>query len=132
MRKPVSERRRDRRLNVTGQGVLHPIGRRGVDVFGAILDVSASGVRLRVRPGSDVERGDRMDLDLEIPMPAAPVSVPPVRLFGRGQVLRMDLGREGASEAAVRFDSPLEVSEVFGPNPFANASPRRPRYPARS
>jgi hypothetical protein len=132
MQKSAPERRRDRRLNVTGQAVLHPIGRRGVDVFGGILDVSASGVRLRVRPGSDVEAGDRMDLDLEIPMPSAPASVPPVRLFGRGLVLRLDLGPEGASEAAVRFDSPLEVSEVFGPNPFTGAVARRPRYPARS
>jgi hypothetical protein len=130
MPKTSPERRRDRRLHVTGQAVLHPVGRRGVDVFGGILDVSASGVRLRVRPGSDVEAGDRMDLDLEIPMPAAPSTVPPVRLFGRGEVLRLDLGPEGASEAAVRFESPLEVSEVFGPGPFTGPA-RRPRTSAR-
>jgi hypothetical protein len=124
------ERRRDRRQNLTGHAVLRPNQRRGVDVFGGILDVSAGGVRLRVRPGSDVEPGDRIDLDLEISMPFAPPSVPPLRLYGRGEVLRLDLGPEGSSEAAIRFDVPLEVHDGFGPGAFASSTPRRTRYPA--
>jgi hypothetical protein len=131
MQVPPLERRRDRRVRVTGQAVLRPVGREGTDVFGGILDVSAGGVRLRVRPGSDVEKGDRMSLDLEIPMPSAPATVPPVRLFGHGQVLRLDLGSEGASEAALRFEAPLEVCEFFGPGAFSAGGARRsrPRIP---
>src|SRR5262245_3213479 len=125
------ERRRDRRLPLTGHAVLRPNNRRGVDVFGGILDVSAGGMRLRVRPGSDVEPGDRIDVDLEVSMPSAPPSIPPIRLYGRGEVLRLDVGPEGSSEAAIRFESALEVHDGFGPGASVSPSARRVRYPAR-
>ncbi len=107
------ERRSDRRLHLTGQAVLRPIGRRGSAVFGGIVDVSASGVRLRVRPGADLESGDLVSVDMEVPLPMSRETAPPVRLRGKGSVLRVDLDAEGATEAAIRFGTPLVVSDAF-------------------
>lgn len=117
------ERRKDRRHHLTGQAVLTPVGRRGPTLYGGIVDVSATGMRLRVSPGADIDSSDRYELDLEVPLPNARETVPPLRLYGVGEVVRVDVVEEGATEAAIRFDAPLVVSESFAARAPALASP---------
>ncbi len=109
----LPDRRRDRRHRLTGHAVLHPHGIRRHDVFGGLVDVGARGLRVRVRPGSDVEPGDVVDLDLEVCLPASASATYPVRLLGRGRVLRVDLGSQASTEAALAFEAPLAIREGF-------------------
>lgn len=108
------ERRRDRRHHVTGHVRLRPADGAQRDLFGGIVDVSAGGTRLRVRPGVRVEPGCAYLLDLEVAMPEARGPVPPVRLKGRAIALRLDpSATPRGAELSLRFEGPLRVSDGF-------------------
>ena len=106
------DRRRDRRHAVTGQATLRP-HRGGADLFGGIMDVSAGGVRLRIRPGHDLTPGTLFDVSLEVALPTAPQAVPPVRLCGAAVTVRAQEIEGPAHEVALRFMAPLSVSDGF-------------------
>ena len=110
---PSQDRRRDRRHALSGYAILRSRTWSGTEVFGGLVDVSAGGVRLRVRPGTRLEPGQVWAVDLEIALPNAPSATPPVRLWGSGTVVRYDEEAPTGVEAAMRFESPLRVVEGF-------------------
>jgi len=83
-------------------------------VFGGIVDVSAGGVRLRIRPGQGVAEGSAFDVALEVSLPSAPQAVPPVRLCGTAVTVRAYETDAPAFELALRFLAPLAVWDGFG------------------
>ncbi len=86
----------------------------GIEVFGGIVDVSAGGARLRVRPGVRVEAGAVYLVELEVAVPETKGPVPPVRLEGRATALRIDASEAPrGAEVALRFEGPLLVSDGF-------------------
>ena len=87
----------------------------GDEVFGGIVDVSAGGTRLRVRPGIRVEPGTVYLVDLEVAVPETRGPVTPVRLKGRGTTLRFDASEAPrGAEVTLRFEGPLLVSDGIG------------------
>lgn len=110
---PSEERRRDRRHALTGFGRLVP-SEGGYEWYGGIVDVSARGVRLRVRPGADIPDDLRCHVLLEVSLPAANPGTPPVRLDGDAVLLRRSFAAgERIEEIALRFDRPLRVGDAF-------------------
>jgi|GEM_PF-3215595 len=120
------DRRSDRRHALTGFGRLVPViddaagtdGHgptwKGTEWYGGIVDVSARGVRLRVRPGADIPDGLRCRVLLEVSLPAGGPSTPPVRLDGDAVLLRrVHAEGERIEEIALRFDHPLRVGDAF-------------------
>lgn len=94
------------------------------EVFGGIVDVSAGGTRLRVRPGVRVEPGTVYLVDLEVAVPETRGPVTPVRLNGRGTTLRFDASEAPrGAEVTLRFEGPLLVSDGIGVTPPAFAIP---------
>jgi hypothetical protein len=122
----ASDRRRDRRISLPGYGVLRTRAWTGTEVFGGLVDVSASGVRLRVKPGAAFREGEVLAVDLEVTLPTAPPNSPPVRLWGCGSVVRQEDTLSRGTEVALRFETPLAVAEGFGaPVPSASRVPAR-------
>jgi len=130
-----ADRRSDRRHALTGFGRLVPAldgaegggpTWKGMEWYGGIVDVSARGVRLRVRPGAEIPDGLRCHVLLEVSLPAAAPSTPPVRLDGDAVLLRRTLSSgDRVEEIALRFDHPLRVGDAFAtvvPAPRARAS----------
>ncbi|MFO0934399.1 MAG: hypothetical protein U1E39_17060 [Planctomycetota bacterium] len=110
---PSDERRRDRRHALTGFGRLVPF-EGGYEWYGGIVDVSARGVRLRVRPGADIPDDLRCHVLLEVSLPAANPGTPPVRLDGDAVLLRRSFAAgDRIEEIALRFDRPLRVGDAF-------------------
>ena len=109
----AQDRRRDRRHSLSGYAILRSRAWSGTEVFGGLLDVSAGGARVRVRPGTGLVPGQVWALDLEIAMPQLPTSIAPVRLWGTATVLRYDEAGGAGIEAALRFETPLQVVEGF-------------------
>ena len=68
---------------------------------------------MRVRPGTGLVPGQVWALDLEIAMPQLPTSFAPVRLWGTATVIRYDEAGGTGIEAALRFETPLQVVEGF-------------------
>jgi hypothetical protein len=85
----------------------------GVELRGAVVDVSATGARLRVTPGLDLPPGSVVDVEFAIADLKGPPGALPVRLTGHGVVLRFVEIPAGGSEAALRFEEPLRVCESF-------------------
>jgi hypothetical protein len=113
---------------VTGYAILRSRAWTGTEVFGGIVDVSAGGTRLRVKPGTRLRPGEVWALDLEVSLPHLPPSSAPVRLWGAGAVLRVVDSHRRGTEVAVRFESPLRVVEGVGPRSdrtSLSASPAR-------
>lgn len=110
------ERRADRRHPLTGFARLVPVGG-GAEWYGGIVDVSARGVRLRVRPGVEVPDAARCHVHLEVAMPTGTSHTPPVRLSGDAVVLRRTVQADRAEEVALRFEMPLRVGDAFMPAP---------------
>jgi len=109
-----SERRRDRRHHVMGHARLRAAVANGLEVFGGIVDVSAGGARLRVRPGVRVEPGAVFLVELEVAVSEARGPVPPVRLEGRATAVRIDASEAPrGAEVALRFEGPLLVCDGF-------------------
>lgn len=123
-----SDRRRDRRHTLSGYAVLRSRKWSGTEVFGGVVDVSASGVRLRVKPGTSLKTGEVWAVDLEVALPRVPPAAPPVRLWGCGSVTRVEESEERGTEIAMHFEAPLVVVEGF-PVP---ARPTRATAPARA
>jgi hypothetical protein len=110
---PHADRRRDRRLGVTGYAILRSRAWTGTEVFGGLVDVSAGGARIRVKPGTRLLPGEVWAVDIEVATPALGGSAP-VRLFGSCAVLRIaDTARQG-TEVGLRFEAPLAVVEGTG------------------
>ena len=109
-----SERRRDRRHHVMGHARLRVAVATDLEVFGGIVDVSAGGARLRVRPGVRVEPGAVYLVELEVAVSETRGPVPPVRLEGRATAVRVDRSdAPRGAEVALRFEGPLLVSDGF-------------------
>jgi hypothetical protein len=110
---PPCERRRDPRFALAGS-VRLVVGEPLVAVEGAILDVSAGGVRLALREGVAPLPGGEVEVQVTIREIRDPARPPTMRLKGLGQVVR----REPASgalpcEVAVRLAAPLGFREYF-------------------
>jgi hypothetical protein len=100
---------------VTGHARLHPDGDVTHEVFGGIVDVSAGGARLRVRPDYVFAPGAPFVVDLEVSMPESRGPVPPVRLRGRGVTVRFDANQTArGAELSLRFEGPLLVCDGIG------------------
>lgn len=109
---PTPDRRKDLRHWVTGHAVLRT--RSGFrEVFGGVVNVSAAGIRLRVRPDLGLLPGDSYDVVVEVSLPSSPPTVPPVRLQGRGVTVWCAESADRTSEVALRFEAPLHVCDVF-------------------
>ena len=107
-----------------GHARLRPEGDAAREVFGGIVDISAGGTRLRVRPGVRVEPGAVFLVDLEVAVPETRGPVHPVRLRGRGTALRFDASEAPrGAELSVRFEGPLLVCDGIGVTPPAFAIP---------
>ncbi len=107
------ERRQDQRVSVEGRATLRPEGGHGLEVFGRIVDVAPLGVRIRILPPGYLHLGAAVSVDLHVKDPGAPPSVLPVRLKGRGVVVRWEDLESGGVEIALSLESPLEVREAF-------------------
>ncbi len=119
------ERRRDRRVRVEGRATLRPDdgacpdGLDGLPLGGVLLgdvvDGSPLGLRIRLLPPARLHLGAAVEVDLEVREPGKPREAPPVRLRGRGIVVRSSARAhddEGA-EIALSLESPLAVRETF-------------------
>jgi hypothetical protein len=96
----------------------------GGEVYGGIVDVSAGGTRLRVRPGVSVEPGAIYLVDLEVAIPDQRGPSTPVRLNGRGLTLRFQATEAArGAEVTIRFEGPLQVTDGIGVTPPAFAIP---------
>jgi hypothetical protein len=111
---PDPERRRDRRIAIPGEVQLLTLRPDG-DIVGGILDVSAGGIRFRVRPGDVPTVGEPGVLDVRITLSSSSGPSPTLRLTGQGNVVRVRNGAEGGSEVSVQFDAPLRVRDAFAP-----------------
>lgn len=110
----ATERRRDRRHHVMGHARLRPEDGPALEIFGGIVDVSAGGARLRIRPGVRLEPGAIYLIDLEVAMPETRGPIPPVRLRGRAVSLRFEtVEAPRGAELSIRFDGPLRVNDGF-------------------
>lgn len=108
-----AERRADRRHALSGFGRLVSMTG-GYEWYGGIVDVSARGVRLRVRPGADIPDALKCHVLLEVSLPGASESTPPVRLNGDAVLLRRAFTTgDRVEEIALRFDEPLRVGDAF-------------------
>ncbi len=101
-------------MRVNGDAVLFTL-RPGGETVGGIVDVSASGVRIRLRPGLLPEVGEAGALDLRVNLADGGGLSPALRLTGHGVVVRVARGEGEEREIALRFDGPLCVREAFGP-----------------
>lgn len=91
--------------------------------YGAVVDVSARGLRLRVRPGTDLPDGLRCDVVLEVSVPGGGPDTPAVRLHGVAALVRRRAAEgDPLEEVAFRFDEPLRMGDAFGAP--ARAAPR--------
>ena len=91
-------------------------------MFGGLVDVSAGGARLRVKPGTGLVPGQLWAVDVEVAMPTTTESSPPLRLYGRGTVLRVERSADRGVEACIRFEVPLRIAEGFR-TPLAESRP---------
>lgn len=92
--------------------------------YGAVVDVSARGLRLRVRPGTDLPDGLRCDVVLEVSVPGSGPDTPAVRLHGVASLVRRSASEgDPMEEVAFRFDEPLRVGDAFGAPARAAARP---------
>lgn len=85
------------------------------ETFGGLVDVSARGARLRVRPPSALPVGAACVVHLAVMLPGASPSAPAVRLHGCAVVVRHAVREDRTEEIAVRFDTPLQVGDAFAP-----------------
>ena len=108
---------------MTGYAILRSRAWTGTEVFGGLVDVSAGGARIRVKPGTRLLAGEVWAVDIEVSTPALGGSSP-VRLFGSCAVLRIaDTPRQG-TEVGLRFEAPLAVVE--------GTTARRPAFASAS
>jgi hypothetical protein len=112
----TDERRRDRRLTMTGQAVLRTL--HGASEFhGGLEDVSAGGLRFRLRPGEFPEAGAFGAVDVRVVPGGGPGEAASVRLTGFAEVVRIEEEVNGSAGVAIRFLDPLRVRDAFEPEP---------------
>ena len=127
MLQETRERRRDRRVCVQGRATLRPDDGtlpEGLDGFllggvllGDVVDGCPRGLRIRLLPPARLRLGAAVEIDLEVREPGTPPEALPVRLRGRGIVVRStgsdpDCDDDG-SEIALSLEAPLVVRETF-------------------
>jgi hypothetical protein len=120
---PRLDRRRDRRHALSGFAILRARTWTGSEVFGGLVDVSAGGARLRVKPGTGLAPGQLWAVDLEVTLPTTDSATPPLRLYGRGTVTRLERSDARGVEACLRFEAPLMIAEGFRPPIPAGRAP---------
>jgi hypothetical protein len=113
---PGADRRSDRRHALTGYArlVADP---EGLESYGGIVDVSARGVRLRVRPELVVSEGLRCHVSIVVTLPNSPTDASAVRLTGDAVVVRFVSAPERGAEIALKFDQPLSMGDAFSAPP---------------
>ena len=119
------DRRQDRRLGVTGYAILRSRAWTGTEVFGGLVDVSATGARIRVKPGTRLRPGEVWAVDIEVASPQL-AGASPVRLGGAGTVLRVADTHMKGTEVALRFEAPLMVVEETTARRAAAGTPPAP------
>jgi hypothetical protein len=112
----LDERRRDRRLTITGQAVLRTL-HGPTELHGGLVDVSATGLRFRLRPAELPEVGAFGAVDVRVMPGAGREGAAAVRLTGFAEVVRIDAEIAGSADVAVRFLDPLRVRDAFEPAP---------------
>ena len=111
VRTPTRERRRDPRVALPGAVRLvrqDPLAA----LDGALVDVSAGGLRLRSTGTTPLMPGDVVDVEVTVRDVSDPARPPVIHLRGHGAVVRSVEG-EGQGEVAVRLDGPLGFREYF-------------------
>jgi hypothetical protein len=106
------ERRRDPRFALPGSarlGVQDP----AATVEGVLLDVSATGLRVRTTDLGPLEVGRVVDVDVTVRDSSDPTRPPTVNLRGRGAVVRRVTLGDRSGELAIRLDGPLGFREYF-------------------
>ncbi|MCC7137062.1 MAG: PilZ domain-containing protein [Planctomycetes bacterium] len=121
---PVPDRRADRRHALLGHARVHVDG--AAETFGGIVDVSARGVRVRVRPSTCAEVGAACLVHLAVMLPGTGPEAPAVRLHGRAVVVRHTVRDDRTEELALRFELPLQVGDAFASAPTEPASSGTP------
>jgi hypothetical protein len=106
------ERRRDPRFALPGTARL-AVREPAATVEGALLDVSAAGLRVRTTDVGPLEVGTLVDVEVSVRDSSDPSRAPLIHLRGHGAVVRrVTVGRQ-AGELAVRLDGPLGFREYF-------------------
>jgi hypothetical protein len=111
VRTPTRERRRDPRFVLPGTVRLvrqEPLAA----LEGALLDVSAGGLKVRSASLAVLVPGDAVDVEVTVRDLSDPSRPPVIHLRGHGAVVRSVEG-EGQGEMAVRLDGPLGFREYF-------------------
>lgn len=114
VRLPTAERRRDPRFVLPGTARLgterHPSA-----LDGALIDVSAGGLRVRLgRLPDELAPGTAVDVEVTVTDASDPSRPPVIHLRGRGQVVRLLRLEEGPGEVALRLEGPLGFRDYFG------------------
>lgn len=106
------ERRRDPRFALPGTARL-AVDEPAATIEGALLDVSATGLRLRTTAVGPLEVGVRVEIEVSVRDASDPTRPPLIHLRGRGAVVRrVSIGNQ-SGELAVRLDGPLGFREYF-------------------
>jgi hypothetical protein len=116
---PPIDRRRDPRVRIAGEAVLRtthagPRGLAASHVRGRLLDVSPTGVCVRIPAPRRLHVGATVQVDLAIDAAdLGAAAVEPVRLQGRGVVVRgVPVGRTH-TDVALELESALTLYERF-------------------
>jgi hypothetical protein len=97
---------------MTGQAVLRTL-HGPADTHGGLVDVSAGGLRFRLRPANLPEVGAFGAVDVRVVPAGAREAAAAVRLTGFAEVLRVERTEGAYVEVALRFLDPLRVREAF-------------------
>lgn len=106
------ERRLDPRFGLPGTARL-AVEEPATTIEGALLDVSATGLRLRSTELGALDVGTRVDVEVSVRDASDPTRPPLIHLRGRGAVVRRVTLENQAGELAVRLDGPLGFREYF-------------------
>ena len=112
VRTPTRERRRDPRFMLPGTArlvVREPM----VTVEGALLDVSAAGLRLTCPPHAALPNGSAVEVEVTVRDVSDPARAPSIHLRGCGAVVRVVDAGEEPGELAVHLEGPLGFREYF-------------------
>ena len=108
------DRRRDRRLRLSGQVCLQRVGRPKSQI-GDLIDVSAGGVRLVAEAAAELQVGAVVEVELSLSAHQDPGGPTKLHLRGRGVVVRLGNDEEERAQygVALSFARPLELQQEF-------------------
>jgi hypothetical protein len=106
------ERRRDPRFALRGTARL-ALQDPAATVEGALLDVSATGLRVRTADLGPLEVGRVVEVEVCVRDATDPTRPPAINLRGRGEVVRRVTLGDRSGELAIRLEGPLGFREYF-------------------